>query len=1446
MRIGLTLRAGERAVDVLVDGPAGAILGDVGDRLCDMGGVRRGTPWWHGGERLGPGAPIGRPPLLHGVVLHAGGPADGGPDPGGGRRLLVVCGPEAGLVRRLGPGVVSLGRGPQADLRIADPDVSRTHAELTVNQNSVTVTDLGSTNGTLVGDRAVGADPVPIRPGDLVRVGESVLTIGDPALTPACTRADGEGHLLVNTPPRISGPQRRTQVEFPTEPAAGHPVRLQPIALLAPLVVAVPAAFWWGPTMLMFLVLSPVLMLATHLGDRASGRRAQRRAAAAYRLEFERASSRLAEALQSEASARREESPDPASVALTAAGPGPRLWERPVDDAALTVRVGLADLPARTTVTGVTGQGAAPVVHGVPVTVGLPSCGALGLAGPRARCLDVARAALLQIAVMHSPRDVRFAVLCDTDVATDWTWTRWLPHADGAAEAGPSALSVRIAELVGLLDGRRLRSNGPRTTPGPVEPRLILVLDDARDLRSSAGVARLLAEGPALGIYAICLTADPGALPVECGATAVIHGETGTRLEVRVEGAEVVPSALADLVGPARADAVARSIAPLRDATPPGNGAPLPRRARLLDLLALPDPAGPIEELAAALAARWSAESPSLRAIVGIGPAGPMAIDLGRDGPHGLIAGTTGAGKSELLQTLIASLAAANRPDELSFLLVDYKGGAAFAECAGLPHTVGTVTDLDPHLTSRALRSMDAELRRRERRLGDAGCADLAAHEAAGRPGGPLGRLLIVVDEFAALAAELPDFVSGLVDIARRGRSLGVHLLLATQRPAGVVTAEIRANTALRIALRVTDPEESRDVVECADAALIPADAPGRGYLRAAGGSAIPFQTARVGGPAGTPRRSGTTVTPWPGSAVGSTAETTRAGVVGAPSDLAALAAAARRAARDVGALTPPAPWLPALPSLVRSTPAIGAGSVAALGGFPSDGAHGRCLPFGLLDLPARQAYGTLGLEPGSGGHWAFVGGPRSGRSTALRTLAAAAGRRPIQEFHVYGLDFAGGALRSVAALPHCGSIAGRDDVARAARLIERLGAEVTRRQDLLARAGLGSMAEQRTVGPAPLPWMLLLVDGWEGLSAALAEVDPIGGADGFLRLLHDGPAAGMHVAITGGRDLLTGPVASLVAHRAVLALPDRLDYGLAGIAPRDVPESMPPGRALVTAPEGVLEAQLVVPCDAADGAEQVVTGALAPADPAERPLRVEELPFPLVWAAARDAAHPHDAATGSGRLWTLIGLGGDDLRPLGFDPADAGPLLLVAGPARSGRSTALAAMARWHVDRGVTVVAIAPRRSPLRASAGSPDGPAGPWLTDGADPEALRRLLTAARRPSGRDANAPFAVLIDDVEQLADTPTEDVLVGLLSSPADAPAGGLAVIVAGASETFTTAYRGVAAAARRSRCALLLGRCGVTESDLAGVPVPRAAAGPPGRGLLAIRGELRPVQVPLP
>ena len=272
-------------------------------------------------------------------------------------------------------------------------------------------------------------------------------------------------------------------------------------------------------------------------------------------------------------------------------------------------------------------------------------------------------------------------------------------------------------------------------------------------------------------------------------------------------------------------DQVAMSLAPLRDATAASATTAIPRVVPLLSLF------GPELPTPLSIAARWAEPKPyGLRAPIGVGPAGPLELDLVEHGPHALIGGTSGAGKSELLQSIVAALIHEYPPTRLTFLFVDYKGGAASVVFNDVPHTVGYVTNLEANLSLRALTSLRAELNHRMR-LMEGKAKDLA--EMLERyPDEAPPSLVIVVDEFATLVKEVPDFVAGVVDIAQRGRSLGVHLILATQRPSGSVNENILANTNLRISLRMLDGMESKTIIGIGSAAEIPLPLKGRGFAR--------------------------------------------------------------------------------------------------------------------------------------------------------------------------------------------------------------------------------------------------------------------------------------------------------------------------------------------------------------------------------------------------------------------------------------------------------------------------------------------------------------------------------------------------------------------------------------------------------------------------------------
>ncbi|GAA3831354.1 FtsK/SpoIIIE domain-containing protein [Sphaerisporangium flaviroseum] len=1447
-----------------------------GDRLADVvphprwsdRPVPAGVQLWANGRPLPPTAPASQ--VLRDGDMIAFGPraaaATMRSEPAGVVEVRVSGGPCAGAVHRLGFGAATIGSGRGCVVPLDDPLAPPHTATVQVTATEVVLEPGPGAQLTLDGVPLTA--PAPWPRGGVVIAGASVVTLAYPEAPDAHLTPMPDGGLAYNRPPRLSGPARTRSIEVPVEPKQQETQRLQILASLLFAVGGVVMAIAFQQALfLLMALLTPITMVAQWWSDRRYGRKRHRLALKDYRRrkeEFAEVLERLRRADQAE---RRTEFPDPAEALLTCTGPRGRLWERRIHDAdTLHLRVGLADGPAHIEMVPEAGAYGAdakalppvPLSHAVPVTVPMPQVGVMGLTGARPSSRALARWLVAQAATLHSPRDLAIVVLsADTEAAVSWNWVRWLPHCaphdgeDCVALVGTDAESAarRVSELVSKINERR----GPKGSAehfgmgqapnafseGYASDRpynVLLVLDGARALRGLPGMPQVLQQGPTVGIYSICVDDDQRLLPEECTTVAVCDWERPAFVRLRGGAAGTDTDVIADQVTIAWCDRMARAMAPVRDVSREDADSAIPGSARLLDLLNMPDPRPDQIE------AYWR-RGRTTRVPVGIGADGPFTVDLRLDGPHGLIAGTTGAGKSELLQSLIASLAVANRPDEMTFVLIDYKGGSAFKDCAKLPHTVGMVSDLDGHLTERALQSLAAELKRREHLLLDADAKDVEDYNDlrdAGKDLAPMPRLLLVIDEFAAMVQELPDFVVGLVDIARRGRSLGVHLILATQRPAGVVTPDIAANTNLRIALRVTSATESSDVINTPIAASISKTTPGRCYVRSGASSPLAVQSARIGGRRpGDGRDKVETVHvvplgwrglggPFPDRPGDGDDESTMV------TDLAVLVETIASTARSLGVAEQPSPWLPPLPERITLDDL----APAVADGTPAD-AWTR-LPFGLADIPSLQRRATETYDVATGGHLLVCGAGRSGRSSVLRAVAGAAGlHADPRDLHLYAVDCGNNALLPLVGMPHTGAVIGRDSPDRLARLTDRLLAEIARRQQSLASQGFADVSEQRAAVPAErrLPYLLVLFDRWEGFVAAFESYDGGRLIDQWLQILQEGAGAGVKVVMSGDRSTLIGRISTLFDDRLVLKLPDPGDYTYVGMKSKDVPEHFPPGRGF-RAGTGLRETQVALLAADPAGTAQVAAlhqiGRDAKTRAGDiprslRPFRVDALP-PVVdlaetLALAEDPV-PQDAV--------VFGVGGDSLGVRYFRAEEHGPGLVVAGPPKTGRSTTLCTMLTWLLGQSYEAVLITPRRSPLRDMGGLP-GVRGSFTAE-SDLDEIKKTVAGC---SGR-----HVLLIDDLELLGND--GDLAEWITEYVGEVRDTGSLIIGAGSVEDLDAMYRGPVVAMKKSRNGLLLRPSQPGDGDLLGVRLPRSVAsgtGPVGRGLLVLGGAWEQVQV---
>ena len=1305
--------------------------------------------------------------------------------------LVVVGGPLLGARYRLELGRHLVGRGSGADVQIEDPSMSRRHFEITITTQGATVVDAGSTNGTFIdGERL--ASTRRLGPKDVVEAGGSLLSI-EPALAVAGASAGTGVEIPFNRPPRVRPSQRELEVQIPVPPEEATGPRLPLAASVVPLLIGVVMVMLFpeNKAMLLFFAMSPVMAVWSFAEERRSGAKSFRARLEEYNTEVATREEHLRAFVDNEVHVRRDSFPDLSELSLRVKNLTPRLWERrPTDSDFLSVRVGWGDEPS--TARAVQPSGGSrrlreetaqrferySTLRAVPIVVDLKSAGTTGLCGRPDDVAALARWAVVQLAALHSPDELKIAAVFPAEKAPDWDWLKWLPHS--GAMAGEARLAFG-SEGLRLIEQLAPPSEGRPITSGT---QTLVIVDGDSDLPRSA-LGRLLRTAPGSEMTVLWLGADPNALPGECRAVVevdagadrlrTVYPEEGTRSEhPSPEG-----------ISTESARSIARGLAPVRDSSVGKKRKAIPTSIALWDALGVaPEPA-PTD-----VGRRWEAPGEGRPVHLGASAEGLLKIDLRRDGPHALIGGTTGAGKSELLQSLIAAVALAHPPERVNLLLIDYKGGTAFKELESLPHVVGSVTDLDGHLSRRTLASLEAELKRRERVLRDGGARDVIELER--KEPAALPDLVLVIDEFAALVAELPEFVDGIVDIAQRGRALGLHLILATQKPAGVVSEKIRANTNLRIALRMSDEADSTDVIGLPDAAYIARGTPGRGYIRTGHGEVTEFQSPFASARAVTARSNDISLR--------------RMGPSGpAEEALEALAPGRTRTQLDVlldvigeAGRERPTPFSPVLPALPALLPLRDLGT-------PSGPAR---FPIGLADEPSAQRQQPFELDLSRDGSVLIFGTGGSGKTTLLRTIAASITTHSApDEVNIYGLDLGSRGLASLESLPHCGSVVFAEEEERIRRLFAMLRDEI---------------AARRIGSPVGRAQIVVLLDGYAGFAAAFERVDFGEMVDALPRLVADGRQVGIYFVITADRrGAVPAAVTGMVSTRIVLRLADDDEYAALGLSAGPDKEALTiRGRAFLGS--GILM-QCALAGEGASATDQIeaIQRLAAGRQTAKAAPPIRTLPLHVDAEALPRAGSP---------LSIPFGLD-ERFEPVVTDLGDGH--FLICGPRRSGRSTALSTIAAQlgQLDDPPSLHALAPRRLDLPADL--------PWAAVVTGMDACQEWCGTSQDELRDRPGA--TVFIDDGDELFETMTADALARTMKWARDHE---VRFVVAVETHAAQRAFGGWLAEIRKDKQGLLLAPDVELDGDLLSVRLPRRKITfPPGRGYLVARGDVTLMQV---
>ncbi|MFE7465407.1 type VII secretion protein EccCa [Streptomyces sp. NPDC057499] len=1004
---------------------------------------------------------------------------------------------------------------------------------------------------------------------------------------------------------------------------------------------------------------------------------------------------------------------------------GSRVWERRVGDADFAqVRIGLG---RQELATPLVVPDTAPVdelepltagairrflaahstLDGLPMAVSLRAFHHLAISGDAESVRSTARAMVGALASLHSPEDLVVAVAAGRDAAPHWEWVKWLPHAqapgfvDGAGVR--RLITTGVAELEDMLapwlDGRpRFRPDG---RPVVDRPHVVVVLDGRSVLPGSVLAA---AEG-LQGVTVIEVV--PGGSGGALGGLSVVAHPRLLRLE---SGQGLVYEGVPDRLGIEAAEALARQLAPLRMASGGKDDEPLLANLEFTDLLNLGDAAS--IDVSSAWRARSRTER--LRVPIGVGEdGGPVMLDLkeaAREGmgPHGLCVGATGSGKSELLRTLVLGLAVTHTPQTLNFVLADFKGGATFAGMARLPHVAAVITNLADDLTlvDRMGDSIGGELNRRQEMLRDAGnhanVHDYERARAAGAPLRPIPSLVLVIDEFSELLTAKPDFIEMFVQIGRIGRSLGVHLLLASQRLEEGRLRGLETYLSYRIGLRTFSAGESRAALGVPDAYHLP-NVPGSGYLKYGTDEMVRFKAAYVSGVYRSGGRSDTPSGPLPvdrGPVVFTAAAVPVRYVPPDPRPSASVPDARKpeddaladsvldvivRGLEGRGAAAHQV-WLPPLdspPSLDELLPGLSPVEGRGLTRPGFEGSGRLVVPLGVVDKPYEQRRDTLCRDfSGAAGHMQIIGGPRSGKSTLLRTLVAGfALTHTPREVQFYGLDFGGGALACVRGLPHVGGVASRLDPERVRRTVSEVYGIMTRREEYFRSAGVDSIAtfrRLRACGTIPAddqPWgdVFLVIDGWGSFRTEYEGLEPA-----VTDIAARGLGYGIHLIVTASRSMeVRAGLKDHLMNRLELRLGDVMDSELDRRAAANVPAGLP-GRGLT--PERLHFMAAVPRIDGIRSGSGLSEATAAMNQEVARHWTAE--PAPAVRLLPRVLpAHGLPAGHARPERGVAFGIDENSLEPVFLD-LDRDPFFLVFGESESGKSNLLRLLIKQLAER--------------------------------------------------------------------------------------------------------------------------------------------------------------------
>ena len=929
----------------------------------------------------------------------------------------------------------------------------------------------------------------------------------------------------------------------------------------------------------------------------------------------------------------------------------------------------------------------------VPISVSLENVGMVGVIGDKSKQEDLVRTMILRIAVTHSYDEVKIAVLFNKKDSEYWNFTKWLPHCWSKGKklrmlANDKAGSYIVLNKLKEIYEERI-STEKNTRP---MPHYVIFVNDGCLLGNDSNIKDFIDKAWKYGMTFVFAYDSIAKLPNVC-QNIIQLSQNECTIHDKNDNSGKMMTFIPDISEGVNANKISEILSSIK-INEASEETMIPERLNFLEMYKAKN----IDELV--IPRRWNeAQSfKTLEAPIGIGSNDEifsLNIHEKYHGPHGLIAGTTGSGKSEFIQSYILSLAINYHPYDVSFMLIDYKGGGMANAFAKLPHTAGIITNLGGNQIKRSLASLNSELKRRQEIFNENGLvgneANIYEYQMRYHKGivkEPLPHLIVISDEFAELKMQEPEFMNELISTARIGRSPGVHLILATQKPSGVVNDQILGNTKFRVCLKVADRQDSKEMLKRDDAAAI--TLPGRCCVQVGNDEIFKIVQSGYSGE----KYNDNNINNDDISVVcidlqaNELYRTSRKNISENTDDsrktqLSAIVDYIHDYSESQGIKAlelwrPPLPEAVAIQDIDKRPGGFNGNKWTSCGDWLN-------VAIGIYDEPEKQNQGMLNIDFGQNGHMLLYGSPGTGKTTFFQTLIYAMSQRYSPEVvNMYIMDFGSRSLSYCKDLPHVGDVVFSDDSSKLDKLFQRFEKELSERKKLLAEYGVGNLKSYMQASGKIIPAIILFIDNYSAFTELYQEYETA-----LVRLSREGGNYGIYLAFNcASVNAVKRRISENIKSVYTLQLNDTYDYMNVGLGnrPNVFPENVK-GRGLANIGT-ILEFQTALAVDEINEAERVkhiradfrkMAEAWKGAVPENLPVIPEDMDIESV--ILND---DYINAINAGKI--PVGYDTEEISLISLD-FDNNYVFNVIGDSETGKSTVLANVIRTNVKREVWLI---------------------------------------------------------------------------------------------------------------------------------------------------------------